>query len=43
MYDGLCEVTYARVMASHIKGISRLSRLSITSLKGLYTYEASCY
>jgi hypothetical protein len=43
MYDGLCEVTYARVMASYMKDISRLSRLSIASPKGLYTYRASYY
>jgi hypothetical protein len=43
MYDGLCEVIYAGVMASHTKGTSRPSRLSIASPKGLCTYGASCY
>jgi hypothetical protein len=43
MYDGLYEVTCARVIASRMKGIGRPGRLSIASPKRLYTYKASCY
>jgi hypothetical protein len=43
MYDGLCEVTYAGVMASCIKDTDRPDRLSIASPKGLYRYRVSYY
>jgi hypothetical protein len=41
IYNGLCEVTYAGVMASYTKGTGRLGRLSTASPKGLYMYRVN--